>query len=72
MKTHLWQTANIALRLLDLFYGVAQRYGGVVFADDFVPRLKETGAISQKLRAEMMATERFQKATALAQEAVHK
>jgi hypothetical protein len=72
VKTHLWQTANIALGLLDLFYGVAQRYGGVVFADDFVLRLKETGAINQKLRAEMMATGRLKIPTALEEEAIRK
>ena len=67
VKVDLWQTANIALGLLDLFYGVAQHYGGVVFADDFLPRFNESAAINQKLKDQMMATERYQNAMAIAE-----
>jgi hypothetical protein len=64
VKIDLWQSANIALGLVDLFYGVAQQYGGIVFADDFLPRFQALAAINQKLKEELMATERYKRAAA--------
>jgi hypothetical protein len=62
VKTSLWQSGNIALTLMDTFYGVAQKHGGIKFAEDFVSRLKEYEAQNHKLKEEMMATERYKKA----------
>lgn len=62
VKTDLWQSANIALGLIDLFYGVASEYEGIVFADDFHARFEELVAINMKLKEEMMETERYKKA----------
>jgi hypothetical protein len=67
VKTDLWQCANIALGLMDLLYGVAQQHGGIVFADDFLPRFHALRAINQKLKEEMMSTERYKMAAVKAQ-----
>ena len=66
-KTALWQIANIGLGLLDLFYGVGSKHGGVVFAEDFVARFKEGKELNKALKAEMMATDRYKKAAASAE-----
>ncbi len=62
IKTDLWQIGNIAMGLLDLFYGVNQNLGVLKFVDDFAPRLKALEAENHRLKAEMMATDRFQRA----------
>jgi len=59
VKTNLWMMGNIIMGLLDLFYGVVKDYGGVIFIDDFVQRLKNLEAENHKLKAEMMKTERY-------------
>lgn len=61
VKTDLWLIGNIALGLMDLFYGVNKKLGVIKFVDDFVPRLKSLEAINLKLRTELMETERFKK-----------
>ena len=35
VRTDLWRTGNIAISLLDLFYGVNQSVGSIKFVDDF-------------------------------------
>jgi len=52
-KTDLWMIGNIVLGLLDLFYGVNKTGKTLVFADDFVPRLKELEAQNHALKAEL-------------------
>jgi hypothetical protein len=59
VKTDLWQIGNIAMGLMDLFYGVNDGLNVVKFIDDFVPRLKALEAENHRLKAEMMSTERF-------------
>lgn len=59
VKTDLWQIGNIAMGLMDLFYGVNDGLNVVKFVDDFVPRLKALEAENHRLKAEMMGTERF-------------
>lgn len=66
VKIDLWTIGNIALGLMDLFYGVNKNLGVIKFADDFVPRLKTLEAENHRLKAEMMSTDRYKKAEELA------
>lgn len=59
VKTDLWQIGNIAMGLMDLFYGVNKDLGIVKFVDDFIPRLKALEAENHRLKAEMMETDRY-------------
>lgn len=65
VKTDLWQIGNIAMGLMDLFYGVNDGLNVVKFVDDLVPRLKALEAENHRLKAEMMSTERFKNAQKL-------
>lgn len=65
VKGHLWYGANIAMGLLDLFYGVNKKYHAIQFVDDFLPRFKDLEAQNKKLKAEMMGSERFKRAQTL-------
>ena len=62
IKGDLWQIGNIALGIMDLFYGVNKKLGVIKFIDDFIPRLKALEAENHRLKEEMMNTERFKKA----------
>lgn len=61
VKTNLWAIGNIIMGLTDLFYGIAKDHKGIVFADDFIVRLKKLEEENHKLKAEMMQTERYKK-----------
>ncbi len=62
VKTDLWQIGNIAMCLMDLFCGVNKELGVIKFIDDFVTRLKKHEIANHKLKAEMMASERYKNA----------
>lgn len=62
VKTNLWQIGNIAMGLMDLFFGVNKNLNVIKFVDDFVPRLKALEAQNHKLKAEMISSERFKNA----------
>lgn len=66
VKTNLWQVANIIMGITDLLYGVNRSIGAIKFADDFIPRLKALETENHKLKAEMMATDRYKNSKALA------
>ena len=53
VKGNLWEIANIAMGLMDLFYGINQNIGTIKFIDDFVPRLKKLEADNIRLKNEM-------------------
>lgn len=59
VKGDLWFIGNVAMGLMDLFYGVNQGRNLITFAPDFIKRLKEYEAVNQKLKKEMMSKERF-------------
>ncbi len=59
VKTDLWTVANITIGLTDLIYGVAQKYGGVVFSVDFLPRLKALEEENKKLKEVLMQNSRL-------------
>ncbi len=61
VQTDLWQVANVAMGLMDLLYGVDQTVHAVQFVEDFVPALKVLEAENNRLKAEMMATERYRR-----------
>ncbi len=65
VKTNLWQIANIIMGLTDLLYGVNKSLGVIKFTDDFIPRLKALEVQNHKLKAEMMATDRYKNAQKL-------
>lgn len=65
IKTDLWFVANTAMGLLDLFYGVNQQYKVFKFIDDFDQRFKQLVDQNNKLKKEMMNTERFKNAMSL-------
>jgi len=66
VKTNLWQMGNIAMGLMDLFYGVNKDLDVIKFVDNFIPRLKTLEAENHRLKAEMMSTERYKRAQKLA------
>jgi hypothetical protein len=65
VKTNLWQIGNVIMGLVDLFYGVNKNLNVIKFVDDFVPRLKTLESENHKLKAEMMATDRYKNAQKL-------
>jgi len=67
VKSDLWLIANVAMGLLRLFFEVNRTLNVVVFADDFEKRIKELSADNDQLRAAMMQTERYQRASRLVQ-----
>lgn len=66
VKTDLWQIGNIAMGLMDLFYGVNKDLGVIKFVGDFVARLKTLEVENHRLKAEMMKTDRYKNAQKLA------
>jgi len=65
-KTDLWFVANTAFGLLDLFYGVNQKYKVFQLIDDFGPRFKQLVDENNRLKAEMVGTENYKRAQKLA------
>src|SRR3989338_1043820 len=53
VKTDLWEMANIAMGLMDLFYGIDKNVGSIKFIDDFIPRLHKLETDNIKLKNEM-------------------
>lgn len=61
VKTDLWQISNVALGLVDLFYGINATVKALVLKDEFGPRFQALVEENNRLKAEMMSTERYQK-----------
>jgi hypothetical protein len=66
IKTDLWRIGNIAMGLMDLFYGVNKDLNAIKFIDNFIARLKTLELENHRLKAEIMSTDRFKKAQKLA------
>ena len=60
VKTDLWRSADIALAVLDLLYGVNRDFGVLTFAGDYERRFHDLARRHDALGEEMRATERFQ------------
>ena len=65
IKTDLWFVANTALGLLDLFYGVNQKYKVFQLIDDFGPKFKKLVDENDRLKTEMIDTENYKRAQGL-------
>jgi hypothetical protein len=61
VKTDLWQIGNIALGVLDLFYGINAASAGFVLQDDWHAQFKVLVAEDTRLKQEMLAHERYKK-----------
>ncbi len=59
VKADLWMIGNIALSLMDLFYGINKGVKQLTFVDNFVKRLKELEADGNILKAEAERHPRF-------------
>ena len=64
IKTNLWFIGNLALGLMDLFYGVNQRNNIITFIDDFTLRLGTLEKENHRLKAIMMEHPRYKKSMA--------
>jgi hypothetical protein len=62
VKTDLWRSADVALAVLDLLYGVNRHFGVLTYAGDYLTRFNELARQHEVLGEEMRATERFQDA----------
>ncbi len=67
VKSDLWFVANVALGILDLFYGANQKYKVFQLADDFMPRFQALVKKNNELKTEMMNTDRYKNARKLAE-----
>ena len=56
-----WKALDATTKLSNL-QGVGQKHGGIKFIDDFVPVLKQHEEMNNKLKAEMLDSERMQRA----------
>lgn len=54
IKTDLWTAGNIAMGLLDIFYGVNKDYPQLVLQDDFLVKMKKLEEDNNALKTEMM------------------
>lgn len=54
VKTNLWQISNIALGLMDLFYGVNKNLNVIKIANDFIPRLETLEKKNIRLKTEII------------------
>ncbi len=54
IKTDLWAAANLAMGLLDLFYGVNRDYPQLILQDDFLIKMNKLRDDNNTLKAEMM------------------
>jgi hypothetical protein len=62
VKIDLWRIGNIAISLLDLFYGVNQSVGSIKFIDDFRDRFDALVSQSKTINAELTSTDRYRTA----------
>lgn len=61
IKSDFWFLGNLALGIMDLFYGVNKKYNRVVFKDDFISELKTLEKENHRIKAEMMQDPRVKK-----------
>lgn len=61
VKADLCRTVKAAIHIMDMFYGVNQKWRALTFAPDFGERLWKLSERHDGLTAEMKATDRFQR-----------
>lgn len=59
IKTDLWMIGNVAMGLMDLFYGINKGRDVIRFNDDFIPRLRSLRKQNDKLKKKIMEDSRF-------------
>lgn len=59
IKTDLWASANLAMGLLDLFYGVNKDHPQLVLQDDFLAKMNKLRDDNNALKEEMMSHPRL-------------
>jgi len=64
VKTDLWLAAGSALELMDWFYGINRGRDVIEFAPGFVNDWQALAKATDALRADMVATDRYQQAMA--------
>jgi len=65
VKTDLWLIANVGMGLARLFFEVNQPLNVILLAEDFETRMKELAIENDRLRTEMMQTDRYRKVSKL-------
>lgn len=65
IKNDLWFVGNIALGLLDLFYGVNKDYKVFQCTDEYLTTFKKFMVQNNALKVDIMQSERFQKITSI-------
>jgi hypothetical protein len=61
VKTNLWQIANVALGLADLYYGVIQQFGGIRLQGGWPAKFEALVKENDRLKGEMLAHERLKR-----------
>ena len=61
-KSDFWIIGNVAMGLVDLFYGVNQKYNVLTFTEDFVANLQAFESENKRLKELQMQTEKFKRA----------
>ena len=59
VKNDFWFLGNLAMGLMDLFYGVNQGCNRIKFKDDFIKELKTLEGENHRIKAEMMKNPRM-------------
>jgi len=59
VKTDLWMIGNVIMGLMDLFYGVNNGLNVIKFDDNFISRLKALEIQNEKLKNEIMKSDRY-------------
>ena len=62
IKGDLWSLTNIAMVLMDLFYGVNQKVNNITFSKNFVPEIQALDKEDKRLKEIMMKTRKFKRA----------
>lgn len=58
VKTNLWQIANTAYGLMDLFFSVNKKFDGLKFSDSFISEIKNLRIKNDELKVELMNHQR--------------
>lgn len=65
-KSDLWSLANMAMGLMDLFYGINLKYQLVTFSSNFVQELQSLEKENRRLKEIIMNTPKFKRADKIA------
>lgn len=66
VKSNLWSLANMAMGLMDLFYGINLKYKTITFSPNFIKDLQLLEKENKRLKKIIMDTPRFKRADKIA------